>query len=538
MLLERLQPSAIFKSHFNTKAATIICFLLALTNKCLLAWIYTDLEGDKALYLLFAKSMMNGQHPLEEMGLINGIQNIFFNGGIHSPLYSVIAIPFLWLTGSFTATSFIIDILSWIIFFSGLYKCAYVILGEKWIANIFILCTGFFLYPHELESTPKDTMAIGLLFWSCFLFMRFVSDPPKFRNSFLMVLALLGFCLLKFLYAPLMLLFLILLFFFAVKKRKKFYLKHAFFISASCLLFCFAYYGYIVYLKQLSQAKMMQDIQLQQVFIKGFYPQNMRQAFPFISAAILNTNFWCVQIADILNQSFADVMRFFKYLDLLLVIFILVYIRKKISGKINNKPFWIAAPLISAAILFMLFFMSLRYKAVLFDGYSSYWTYVKEPRSYLFIIVFLQVSLLYFIFKKKGKVAFKNFLLFLFFIECFHGAYFTVKQVSMSGAIRHAFSNTKPVKKITNILSFAHRDQTTIALSTPDAPLRRYALLNNIPVLSYRNQPCNMAEQSETKRVLIAVYEKDTARLDTCIDKYIVRRDTISPFILLLYEQK
>src|SRR5215217_7250953 len=105
MIGQELLSVPFLKKHFNSSVATFICFAIALLNKCLIAWLYSDISSDKSLYLLFAKTILQGRQPLEDTGIINGTTNYFFSGAIVSPLYTLLAVPFLWLTKSMLATS-------------------------------------------------------------------------------------------------------------------------------------------------------------------------------------------------------------------------------------------------------------------------------------------------------------------------------------------------------------------------------------------------------------------------------------------------
>ena len=49
----------VFAKLLGNRKATVICLLLALLNKILIAWLYSDLEGDKALYLLITKGFLD-----------------------------------------------------------------------------------------------------------------------------------------------------------------------------------------------------------------------------------------------------------------------------------------------------------------------------------------------------------------------------------------------------------------------------------------------------------------------------------------------
>ena len=144
--LEKFSVAKVLKTGLSSNWAVLFCISLALLNKIILSWLFTNLEGDKTLYLLLSKSLLEG-HSLLEPIKIGGSNNIFyrFNPAITSPVYSILAAPILWLTRSYFTTSVIIDTLSWFVFFGGIYKIVQLVFQERWIINTFIICTGFFL---------------------------------------------------------------------------------------------------------------------------------------------------------------------------------------------------------------------------------------------------------------------------------------------------------------------------------------------------------------------------------------------------------
>ncbi len=219
--LEKFSVAKVLKAGLGSKWAVFFCISLALLNKIILSWLFTDLEGDKALYLLFAKSLLEG-HSLLEPIKIAGNESIFyrFNPAIISPVYSLIAAPILWLTRSYFSTSVIIDTISWFVFLGGIYKIAQLIFQERWIINTFIICVGFFLYPHEINSGPKDTLAIGLILWSIYLTFCFINNKkPSVSKTILMPFVFCLFALTKYLYSPLIIAFIVLLFFYVLNTK-------------------------------------------------------------------------------------------------------------------------------------------------------------------------------------------------------------------------------------------------------------------------------------------------------------------------------
>jgi hypothetical protein len=525
--LEKIQATDFLKANFDTKAAGIICVLLALLNKSLVAWLHTDLEGDKALYLLLSQSILEGHLPLEPAGYASSGELLYkYNAAIASPLYTWLAVPLLYLTRSFTTTSGIIDVLSWAVFLTGLHRFALLMLRQQWAANVMVLCCGFFIYPHELQSGPKDTMAVGLILWSVWLIHRFVTVGPSVVRTVFTCLVFLMLGMIKFLYVPLVVLFLGILFYYAIKRRGK-RLFHVMAIETFCTM---AGLGYYLYLSELQKHTVPFTGELPQTLVKSFSPEALVHTYPFISSSILNTNFWSVQLSDIFKLTYDQVITFFQLLDIALLVLLVLFFRVLFSRlKGYGYSFLAVALLTAGAILLMVFVMAVQYEPVVYAGSAKGWSFVQDARSFLFPMVFLQAVLFYYIFRHpSASPQLRNFLLILFFIESLHGGYFTIKRMMGEQELRQTIQQKTPIKKITNFITGTQKQLgAAIILSTPDPYLRRYALLNNIRVQVFA--PCDSLRTNSTP-VLYATFETDPFQCPSGE----VARDTIRPYALML----
>ncbi|MDQ3683200.1 MAG: hypothetical protein M3352_09030, partial [Bacteroidota bacterium] len=477
---------SVLKTRLDSKWAVFICILLAVINKILLSWLFTDLEGDKALYLLFSKSLLEGHSLLEPIKIAGSDSSFYrYNPAITSPVYSLFAAPFLWLTRSYFTTSVIIDGLSWLVFFGGIYKIVQLLFQQRWIINTFIICTGFFLYPHEINSGPKDTLAIGLILWSVYLTFRFIkNEKPSTLSTILIPVVYCLFALTKYLYSPLVIVFILLLFLHAWnRKNRNFFLK-VFAIASCCFFIAYLFNLYLLHLGK-------EELYTDNSFAKGFFIENFLQIYPFISAALINTNFWCVQLESIFNIPFSVFFNVFQLLDLLLFILIialLIYYYKKI--KLPYLFFIFLS--ISMAIMFMVFYMSVTNKALPNKALPGEWTFVSESRSFLFIIIFLQLLFFYLIFKTNlAARGLKNFLFILFVIECMHGVYYTIKQVNNARQVLQANLSRNQVQKIVRAVNAKNEKYGAFPLLTTEDNIRRYALLNGIDAYRLPLKDCD-----------------------------------------------
>jgi hypothetical protein len=332
--------------------------------------------------------------------------------------------------------------------------------------------------------------------------------------------------MIKLLYVPLVLLFLGIMFFYAVKRRGK-RLYHVLAVDTFCTM---AALGYYLYLSELQKHTIPFTVELPQTLVKSFSPEALVHTYPFISSSILNTNFWSVQLSDILDLSYDQVILFFQLLDIVLLVLLAIFFRVLFSRlKSYSYSFLLVALPTAGLILLMIFAMAVQYKPVLYAGSVRGWSFVQDARSFLFPMVFLQAVLFYYIFRHpSASLQLRNFLLLLFLIESLHGGYFTIKRVLGEQELKQSIQQKTPIKKISNFLTGTQKQLgATIILSTPDPYLRRYALLNNIPVQVFN--PCDSLTTHSTP-VLYATFETDSFQCTSGV----VARDTIRPYALML----
>jgi len=510
-----------------------ICIGIAILNKCWISYCFSSLRGDKAIYLLFAQSFLKTGKFAEPVNLVEtGAKVYLYEPAIHSPLYSMMAAPLLWLTNSFFWSQYIITVLGWIIFYTGLYKIATAVLKRTWLVHLFILVSGFFLYPHELSSTPKDTLAVGFSLWSIYLMQRFVIFPQ------LKITALLAFTIacvgaIKLLYFPLAVLFVFLLAAALLLEGNRKHFLHLLlligFVSVAGLLV------YISILKPAQNLSVANDIFLARggtPLRQGFYPENLLHTYPFVSGSCLNTELWGVQIGKLTSFSFGQVIKGLLVLDAVLLT-ILVVVSLFFSRQIvANKVLFF---LIGAAFIMIgaTFFLSATQEPETSKGTLYSWTFVKDARSFLVPMLVIQLVLFLFMFRYKRLLVLRTIFYLLFFFEAVHGVYFSIKQITQAEALPKNDQDNRVVA-----LTKQERKKADIKLVTTDNALRRFAQVNNLPVFSFSNQPPNLGWMKKGDVFLIATHSEEVTRLEIFPAQSLVPLDTIGQIILHRFEVK
>ena len=517
----------------STKQATVFCFLLALLNKIIIAIVFTDLQDDKSLYMLFARNLLDGNGFTEPIYLATGGQVNRYVPASISPVYSFIAAPILLLSGSYNITSGCLDILAWIVFFTGLFKIARVVLKDRVVINLLLIAVGFFLYPHEFSSGPKDTLAVGLILWCCYYCYLLVQDDKwKLKRT---LGASILFTLLagtKFLYSPLILVFLVLLIVLAIRKKNPIALKSAIII---CVITGIAVFWWLFYLDNLkASAVPVNFISNREIFIRGFFLKNLELSFPFISSSILNTNFIGVQIENILQIPFSDTARFFCVLDGFMLFFFAALILSGIKRLIRST---LPLILISTAIVicFMVAYMSVKYDVFKYGDSHIQWTYVSDARSFLIPMIILQLGLFYFAFIGTGwlkKIALA--FVILIFLECFHGLYFTIKQLIQFDVNMKQSKTESPIKSVVEMVKEEPKSNTHLITSFDN--MRRYAMLNGVNAYPMP-MDCSKVTIQKDQSVYIVTYISDSKNRKKC---FLPGRNLMAypfePFIIHFYK--
>ena len=528
-------PCNYIKAFFDSYITTVICCLIAFFNKCLIAWLYTDLSYDKAFYFLFSKTIMQGYPPLEDTGLIMGITNYYFNGAIISPLYSLLAIPFLWITKSFSYTSYILDALAWFVFFTALHRLSKFFLKERWLVNIFILIAGFFLYPHELFSNPKDTLALGLICWACVLCSDMILKPVSIKRTIIFYIILVAIGLTKLLFVPLPFFYVGLIILFSIANKKKLIFRQALLALSLLILSTLLFSQYIIYLKTYyHQINIIPSPVLKTAV--GFYPENLLNFYPFVSSSFIDYIFWSSMLSNVFALSFEKIANFYKILDVFLMILAVGCLftkRTKILLK-KNIPLLICI----STCLFMLALIcliSVIMKSSEEGLTRQMFTFINTPRFYIFIMLIIQLSGFYLIFRFNSPPLLKIMFLSIFFLGGLHGVYFTVKQILRKDEVRQELKQKNPVVNLVySYLKPFQNHEKTLLFTTPDNNLRRLAQINGIEVLYFSKK---VSPQNEIGLLAVALPETDSVLFKNYASLKLIKSDTIKPFILNFYDR-
>lgn len=530
------QQQRLLSEIFGSKLASVACILFAISNKMLLAWLYSDLIEDKSLYLLFSQSLLQAgtlTEPLQVFETGETIQT--YNPAALSPFYSVICLPFLAFTNSFFVSQLIASLIGWILFVTSIFNVAQAVFQQRLLANLFVLATGFFLYPHELDSTPKDTFALAFTLWSIFFAWRFFQYKPSVSNSVLLSFALICLAFTKLLYTPLVVLIpaVLLLWLRSHKKHQSIpYVLFSFFLVVLGVGCIYAFLispakGFPNYYAVIPKEKKLLSTDV-------LFPENITHIYPFVTSSLINSNFWGVQLERLTSLSYAQVMRILRMIDgvalLCLAGLCLVKFRKLLLPNIL-----LLLSLGAFTLLGIVVYLSLVNQPIPYRSAPGSWTWVIDARSFILPMLVLQLLLFLFVFRYIKFKSLRIALLLLFSLECVHGLYFTIKQTANAEMIMRYKEQDDPVKKIT---ARAHEEAKTqsFGLVTSDQALRRYAILQGINTYTFTKQPIKKDWLKPGDVYLVATLPQDSVLLEKIPSQRLLPLDTVYPFILHRYQ--
>lgn len=482
-----------------------VFLLFAVACKSVLAAAFSSYEADKSFYLLLAENLGNGKGFTIPVTLLSnpGITENIYLPSAASPLYSIIAAPLLKLfPGNYFLVTWIIETLSWFFLLAVLRLLLLRLTASHYWTNLYLLFAGFFLYSVEMTSASKDVPALALLFLAFLHTIRISKTGQQTGFTGLAGLAVICFLpgLMKLTYLPLALLFPLCLLLTGYLRRDKRGIRYG---ATSFVLVALLLAGHYFYFHSLETntlslypefyAKRWTMAKSGNEYVAGFYPENLALLYPFFPAAVLNLDVAGVQVKTHLNSLYGIygvLLYTLNFTGLAVMIAGFFYlIRKYYRKTISERIFFLLTGItVSLALILLLSYMSVRYKAVEYKGSDNSWTFVYESRAFLFPLLFLQLCLFVFLFSQKpGAVITKwlrGLLLILLAAGVLHGASFVVsKAVSLGKTNGQPVTINQLITRQADSLQQANPGyQVWLATELPH--LEWYAKLKGRPVLS------------------------------------------------------
>jgi len=421
----------LFFSVFESKAASVICLLVAIVNRVINIVFVSYAGRDKMILLLQSKSLLNGHGLGRPFYSFENLETPVYDfTPMWPPGYPLLLSPFLKLFDYriYPATT-IVDIIFCVLFIFIIRKICRQIEMPQAGVNLITLLAGCFEYTFISESQPTDTIALVLLLTGISFTLKFISRPFSSKLLFLSSLFLFLPCVFRYNYPPVTMIIPVLILSMGFIRKDLLLKRKGWRLLIITTLFVA---GFFILMK--STTGMMSYVYETQ---RGFFPENVLHWFPFIPASFINIAFLTSQLIQRIHIPFQSTMFWLEVVNILSVIILLVIIINLITKKklltvlIPFNWFLILGLGISAVVVSILGYMSLTNQIQ--QGFYSSWNYITEARYYAFINVFIQIVFIAWILRFKvnrSKMVFRlaAFLIsFVLFFEISHNIYFHTK---------------------------------------------------------------------------------------------------------------
>lgn len=376
-----------------------------------------------------------------------------------------------------------------------------------YITNIHTLIAGFFIYHFYFISSSDAVMATFFTLALYYTILLLKNNQHWKRKTSVIILCLFICGFIKFLFIP-------VVFIIPVYLIWKGYIEKQFSIKKSgifsFLILTILFGGLLIYQNNLSGSV---------AYIsepgRGFFPEHLLEAYPFIPGSFLRTETISTIIPD--NLTLLSVIFIIsQWIHLVLLLLFGIFILKRVISHRSKRTspesdFFYLAFFVSLAITFILAFLSVRIEKEVWDSGIT-WTYIEEQRYYAvsFIMIHIGFFVAYWHYRFHLSLQFRKlfyFLLFLLFIEGFRGVVFDVNRLINLGkeeySWQHEYKFQKIADEIVNAQKKLHSIEKVVVAGTSPYHNRRVSLYSDIPILNNSNQLNNLISLNSTNPVLI-----------------------------------
>lgn len=461
----------------DRKTGYIIVFLVILCRALQLVYFFNT-RNDMTYQILGAQHFING-HGLSYTSIsVNDISNTVYQPlNQWPPGFSFLFIPFYLLFGKdYILAALALSIICAILLILVCRAILKVLDVPDHLINIFTIVTGFFGY--YFYNKPC-TDAIGVTFYIVSIYYALLllkSGRNNLWNLVLLTLSLFICGFIKYLYIPA--LFVIPVFLVTsglFNKNKKLW-------KNGLVIFCLLIIGFASFF--IFQYNMVGSVGYIKEPERGFYPENLKDIFPFITGSFIKTD-------TIEMLGYRDILFITFQLISLIVFTGLVYycfkrmLTRKYKGPSLLQDFFCLSILLSIVIIALLSYLSL----TVAKEYGT-WTYVEEPRYYGVLTVLLHISV--FALYPCLYTARNSILKFLFPVlillmlpEMIRGVIFTANRVQRMNKETYGWQYElkiqKEVDKIANDLR-KEKNKNIVLTGSSDWMNLRASLYSHLPV--------------------------------------------------------
>ncbi len=507
---------------FSTRAASIICFIVAIFGKLSLLKYYYILDNDRIYQVIAARNW------LRSLGFtINSVHVNNLSREVFEPLhgyptgYSALLVPLFSIFHDFEIACLFLDFLSGFLFLIVLRNLLVIIEIPIYLINYSILFFGFTIPVYITYSTPTDLLSLAMCLLSLYLCIRFSGNTNRFILYGLMmgiVNVLLG--TLRYMYVPILFVLPLFLIWNGYRKYNK-ALSYAGWICLIVTVTGILYLsGGLLRIAELFLSGKSYSGNSTHVYeaSKGLYPENLLQFYPFASEAFINTNFVCTQLAIRTLKDFTWWISLLRIvclpLQVAFLFFVLIFIyRRKGLATEPRAIFITVGGMLCIILIAVLFYLSFTKPGYVPPPVDRYWTYIGEGRYYAFVHIFLYTTfLLWWVFAERSgfklirKVAICLFLLFTG-TDLLHGIRYVGKITYQYRLENPKYVHFDSTRNFIRSQIAAYKMGDVVVTSMHGAPAG-YAILDGGKTMFNIDEIIKGEFNSDQPTILIAVIEK------------------------------
>ncbi|MBI3139941.1 MAG: hypothetical protein HYZ15_15290 [Sphingobacteriales bacterium] len=478
------------RRFLSGKRTAIAVLCLAIAVKFIIQISFFTIDGDKSSQLLAAKNLAEG-HGLT-IGTVadtnlSAVQYIPMTGW--PPGYSVVLAPLILLFDhDYKTAALVFDLLAVLPFFLYLWLLLNYLGLQTWLRNLFILFAGFFFYPFD-PATCTDLISLSCLlagFYYCLLRMQ--EKKTAFRFLLLPVFFLFMAGFFRYQYIPVALCFPALFMIAGRFNKNKNRIRSGFAIFLPLLVLLA---GLLLYQQYATGAP---------AFINtsetGFFPANLQRMYPIVPASFFDVE---TALSAFSHYTGTDYLRNGTILlvsgYILFIVFVFIALRRLIKkkGQLAGPAdyFLFLGTGVSLGLTALLFYLSARNSPLQSPLYQP-WTYIQEFRYFLFPVLFIQLSVFFFLFNRFEKLSrsWKRIAWVcatLFLLQFTQKAIVVTRLLSSPEPFYRSVSYQKNVRDVMNVFDSAKKlnPGQEVVVASPDPVLCNLAGLENSKALYF-----------------------------------------------------
>ncbi len=499
------------KQIFSDKKISFLVILLAVVARIIQLIYFFNIRVDGMYQALATQNFVTGHGFSNSFVSPSNLSSIIYEPQINwPPGYSLLLSPFyLLLNNNYIYAGIALDILAAIALIFITRKILRILSAQEYIINLFTLMMAFYIYPFYFICS-SDAIAITFFTLAIYHTLKlFISSKEKTKSLIIIAIGLTLSGLTKYLFIPIV--FVVPLFLYwrgytdkniSLKKSGTLLFGTLFLLLGSLLLWQKLNSGSATYISSTE---------------RGFYPENILNTYPALSASVISPETIDLSIAA--SQNTCNIIfRLSQIIHFILVVVGIAYLIRYIKRKKQTlqQNFFYLSVLISISIIILLSIISL------FVGKEEnipghWWTYVEDSRYYGLLIILMQLSIFTFLSLNKSyfiKAKYIIVIAFLFFLpETLRGIIFTGNRILKAGSEEYSWQYEKSIQDYSKELmdSQLKKYPEAKAAVTGNSYYMYYriGMSNGIPVMNDTKTLNNVSALNAKRPTLLFIVEDE-----------------------------